>query len=184
VINKERPVSRISSFLMRIRRNHALEHATVHMLMRSSPSLRLVGRSDWDGFTLYGDVETRQVLGAVVEGLAQLNEGHSWLALHPHCGTNLAVTTLLMVSSVALVSLLPTRSRWARGAAALAAMLLARQASPALSAVVQRSITTASDVGGAHIRLVRREAYGKLTTHRILVTHDQQASDDVLHLSR
>ena len=143
-----------------------------------------MGRSDWGGFTLYGEVGTQQVLRAVTEGLARLKEGQSWLAVHPRCGTNLAVTALLMSSSAALTALAPIRPRMAKAMAIIATMISARQLSPAVSHLVQRSVTTAPDVEDAHVRLVRRECHGKLTTHRVLVRHDKQADSYVLHLAR
>jgi hypothetical protein len=162
----------ISNVVTNIRQNHALEHATMHILTRSVPSLRLMGRSDWGGFTLYG------------EGLARLKEGQSWLAVHPRCGTNLATTALLMSSSAALAAAAPIRPRLAKAIAIVATMIGARQLAPGVSRAVQRSITTAPDLENAHVRLVRREGHGTLTTHRVLVTHDGQANGYVLHLSR
>ncbi len=174
----------ISNVVTNIRQNHALEHATMHILTRSVPSLRLMGRSDWGGFTLYGEVDTQQVLCAVTEGLARLKEGQSWLAVHPRCGTNLATTALLMSSSAALAAAAPIRPRLAKAIAIVATMIGARQLAPGVSRAVQRSITTAPDLENAHVRLVRREGHGTLTTHRVLVTHDGQANGYVLHLSR
>jgi hypothetical protein len=156
----------------------------MHILTRSVPSLRLMGRSDWDGFTLYGEVETRQVLCAVTEGLARLKEGQSWLAVHPRCGTNLATTALLMSSSAALAASAPIRSRLAKAIAIVATVIGARHLAPGFSRAVQRAITTASDVENAHVRLVRRQGHGTLTTHRVQVTHDGQVDGYVLHLSR
>ena len=45
----------------RTRRNHGLEHATLTMLARRNPQLRLVGRSTAAGFYLYGNVSTEAV---------------------------------------------------------------------------------------------------------------------------
>ncbi|MGC8787941.1 MAG: DUF6391 domain-containing protein, partial [Anaerolineae bacterium] len=87
-----------------IRRNHALEHATINILTERCPALRLIGRSDWEGFTLYGAVETSEVARAVSEALQRLNAGESQLAIHPGCGTNLATGIALtgLVSYIAL----------------------------------------------------------------------------------
>jgi len=183
-VDKESLVLGITEFVIRIRQNHALEHATMHILTRSVPSLRLVGRSDWTGFTLYGEVGTQQVLCAVTEGLARLKEGQSWLAVHPRCGTNLAVTAFLMSSGAALTALAPIRPRMAKAMAIVATMIGARQLSSTFSQAVQRSVTTIPDVEDAHIRLVRRENHGSLTTHRVLVRHDKQADSYVLHPPR
>ena len=87
-----------------VRRNHALEHATIHVLTERLPGLRLVGRSDWGGFTLYGPVDTAQVSAAVSAAMARLSAGEKDLAIHPQCGTNLATGFVLagLASTAAL----------------------------------------------------------------------------------
>jgi len=45
-----------------VRRNHALEHATVSILMgRLGPGTRMVGRATGSGFYIYGDVPAERV---------------------------------------------------------------------------------------------------------------------------
>ena len=44
-----------------IRRNHGLEHATIHVLSSHHLRLSMVGHATLDGFNLYGDVETSEV---------------------------------------------------------------------------------------------------------------------------
>ena len=56
---------------MHIRRNHALEHATIHLLSARHPHLSLVGRSDTAGFYLFGNVPTELVDEAVHEALSR-----------------------------------------------------------------------------------------------------------------
>jgi hypothetical protein len=184
VVGEEALALGTSGFVRRIRQNHALEHATIHILTRSVPSVHLVGRSDWNGFTLYGEVDTRQVLRAVMEGLARLKEGHSWLALHPRCGTNMAVTALLASSAAASAALVPSRSRLVKAIAIVMAMIGVLQLAPSLSMAAQRSLTTSADMADAHVRRVLRESHGGLTTHRVLITHEEQASSYVLHFAR
>ncbi|MBE9507029.1 MAG: hypothetical protein IMY86_03185, partial [Chloroflexi bacterium] len=48
----------------RVRRNHALEHATMHVLSERYRNLRLVGRSSLWGFYIYGNVPTEDLLAA------------------------------------------------------------------------------------------------------------------------
>ena len=40
-------------FLDNLRQNHALEHATIHIISQSAPQLQLMGRSAPSGFYLY-----------------------------------------------------------------------------------------------------------------------------------
>lgn len=79
----------------RIRRNHALEHATLHVLSTAQPGKSLAGWSDVNGFWLLGDVGIEDVGNAVQVALVRLRAGETQLAVHPHCGTNYAVSGLL-----------------------------------------------------------------------------------------
>ena len=73
----------------RIRRNHALEHATIHVLAKKHRSLRIVGRSTLNGYYLYGNLTTEAVIEAAQEAHSRLRAGEYHLAIHPNCGTNL-----------------------------------------------------------------------------------------------
>lgn len=77
------------------RRNHALEHATVHVLQEQYPELRVSGYSTPQGFALLGNMPERATERAAHEALKRLREGQHQLAIHPQCGTNLAVQVLL-----------------------------------------------------------------------------------------
>ena len=46
----------------RVRRNHALEHATIQILSERNSALALMGRSSLWGFYIYGDMDTEDVL--------------------------------------------------------------------------------------------------------------------------
>ena len=46
----------------KIRRNHALEHATIHVLAENHRPLRVVGRSTLNGFYLYGNLTAEMVI--------------------------------------------------------------------------------------------------------------------------
>ena len=76
---------------VRVRNNHALEHATLHVLQEKGLKSRLGGISDVGGFWIYGDVETEAIFTAAQEALKRLADGESELAVHPNCGTNIAV---------------------------------------------------------------------------------------------
>src|SRR5215831_10052320 len=78
-------------FGRRIRQNHALEHATVTLLTRDRPELAVSARSNARGFTIYADLDPSLVRRACQEALWRLKSGEAELAIHPNCGTNLAV---------------------------------------------------------------------------------------------
>ena len=55
--------------ILETRRNHALEHATIHVLGGRYPHVHLVGRSTASGFYIYGPLATQEVAGAASEAL-------------------------------------------------------------------------------------------------------------------
>ena len=61
--------------ISRVRRNHALEHATMNVLGERRKARRLVGRSSVGGFYIYGDVSAEDVIAAAQEGLQRLKVG-------------------------------------------------------------------------------------------------------------
>ena len=87
--------------IRRIRRNHGLEHATIHILSRKIKNLSMAGRSTANGFYLYGNTTTDEVDAAVREALSRMRNGEHGLAIHPNCGTGL-VTAGVMTSLATL----------------------------------------------------------------------------------
>src|SRR5438046_10399091 len=78
-----------------IRRNHGLEHATIHVLTGHHQRLSMVGHATLEGFNLYGDVETAEVEKAANEALARIRSGEKRLVIHPNCGTNFATAGMV-----------------------------------------------------------------------------------------
>jgi len=158
----------------RIRQNHALEHATMHILARGGGCARLVGRSDWYGFTIYGNVDTERLLEAAQDGLAGLKRHQNWLAIHPRCGTNV-VAGVLAAGLVGQMSAGVLRSPLWRylgaGLGVLAGLLLARP----LGMAAQGLITTSADLSDAYIASVSRDVRAGVTRHRVLVGHQASA---------
>lgn len=81
--------------ILETRRNHALEHASIHLLSHKHPTQRMAGHSNPTGFYLLGNLNTQDIWECVTEAHARLNSGEHDLAIHPGCGTNLATTALL-----------------------------------------------------------------------------------------
>ncbi|MBI4299792.1 MAG: hypothetical protein HY677_01550 [Chloroflexi bacterium] len=78
------------------RQNHALEHATVSILVnRLGMAVRLAGRATPGGFYLYGDIPEETVSAAAEEALGRLSQGESDLAVSTLCGTIIAVAAVL-----------------------------------------------------------------------------------------
>ncbi|MCL4804314.1 MAG: hypothetical protein KJ046_08450 [Anaerolineae bacterium] len=86
-----------NSLISRIRRNHGLEHATIHVLSEGHKRFSAQGNSDHRGFHLniYGDITEDEVNAAVDEAYRRLRAGEHHLAVHPNCGTVLVTTAAL-----------------------------------------------------------------------------------------
>jgi hypothetical protein len=158
------------SFFSRVRRNHGLEHATIHVLIQRNPLLSLVGRSDWRGYSIYGQISMRDVESAAHEALARLQAGESELTIHPRCGTVLATSGVLsgMAAFLALGARRSrSRFRWAYLPEALLAATAAAIIAQPLGLLLQQFVTTSADVG--HLRIVRvyKQRGGPVPIHRV-----------------
>jgi hypothetical protein len=160
------------NLITRIRRNHGLEHATVHLLSRRQPHLAVVGHSDWNGFTLYGPLDTAAVSQAALEALQRLRQGEASLAVHPRCGTLLATTGLLTGLSVFLALSLDNsdshkRFRWAALPTAVLAATLAALVAQPLGLLLQERYMVNGNPGPLQIKTISTRQAGSLTIHRI-----------------
>ncbi|MDY6875125.1 MAG: DUF6391 domain-containing protein [Chloroflexota bacterium] len=156
--------------ISRVRRNHALEHATIHVLSESHRGPRLVGRASLWGFYIYGDVPTEGVLAAAQEGLQRLKAGRWQMAIHPQCGSNLVVGGTLagLGASIALIGRPKgCLNRIARLPMAFAAATLGLILAQPLGAVFQARVTTQADVGSLRIVGVTREERAGVLVHHI-----------------
>lgn len=157
------------NFVNAIRQNHALEHATMHMLSRRNPYLQLMGRSTPGGFYIYGPVATEEVASAASEALARLQQGEAHLAIHPRCGTNLSVTALFAGLAAFGATLGRPRSKLERLPLALTAATVATILSRPVADRVQQYITTTPEVDGLSIADVTRQERGRLVVHHVAV---------------
>ncbi|HEU5349860.1 MAG TPA: DUF6391 domain-containing protein [Ktedonobacterales bacterium] len=144
-------------FGRRTRQNHALEHATVTLLSRVLPNLNASARSNAHGFIIFADLPVGEVREASQDALERLQAGESELAIHPNCGTNLAVGLSLAIagSLFALTALRPRTRIATMMAGSLAGATVARP----VGTLMQRYITTLPDVHDIRIRSVRRRRF-------------------------
>ena len=151
--------------LANIRRNHAVEHATIHLLSARLPGVKLAGRSTSRGFYVYGNVPTLMLEEAVREALIRLRRGEHDLALHPHCGTNLVTASALAGVATAL-SMAGKRRQWGdKLLAALAAALAALDVAQPLGYWLQEHVTTEAAIPEADIVHIRRFEVGRVPVH-------------------
>jgi hypothetical protein len=155
-----------------VRQNHALEHATIHVLSRRNPYTRIVGRSTTSGFLIYGPLETQEVARAASEALARLQQGEAYLAVHPRCGTNLVVTSVMAGTAAFGASLGRPRSKLDRLPLALMAATVAAIVAQPLGHRIQEVVTTTPEVDGLYIASVTRQERGSLVAHKVVVGRD------------
>lgn len=151
--------------LARVRRHHAIEHATVTLLTERNPELRVIGRSDTTGFYIYGEVTRTELEEAARRGLARLQSGEHALAVHPRCGTNIVVTSLL--SALAAVVALGRKPRLDKLPNVILATTVAAFLAQPLGARVQERITTSPAVHGARIARIRESQLGQVKVQHV-----------------
>lgn len=153
-----------------IRRNHALEHATLHMLSNNLPHTMLMGHSDAGGFWIIGDVPPETLHAAVQEALARLRAGESQLAIHPNCGTNYVTAGTLtgLAGAFAMIGSGKRLSdKLARLPFAAALATIALFVSQPLGLLIQSRLTTYAELGSIEITSITHNHQGPITIHRI-----------------
>ena len=146
-----------SPLILSTRRNHGLEHATIHILTAMKPGRPLAGRSTPFGFYLYGDVSDEDVQTAVYDARHRFEEGERQLAIHPGCGTNyLTSGAAVTLSALTVLSLGDRKARWSRWPDVLIAATLALIIAQPLGPKLQQHVTTSGDMGDLEIVSVRR----------------------------
>lgn len=154
----------IRGFIDSVRRNHALEHATIAVLLSKHGPTRVVGRASRDGFYIYGKVTAERLREFADEALMRLQRGEAHLAVSPLCGTNIAVAGVLAgVGSYAALS----RKQFGGLPGAIVASIVAVIASQPLGRLVQKNYTTLADLGGVRIVGVEPLGRGLSNVHKV-----------------
>ena len=169
-------MSKLSSVLewgpiSRVRRNHALEHATLKMLNRKHPGARLAGYSDFQGFWVIGAVSTDDLQFAVEEALLRLRNGEASLAIHSNCGTNFAVSGAL-AGTAAWVAMLGTgksmRDKVDRLPLVVMLVTAAMVVSQPLGPKFQEKVTTQANPGKLRVVEIIRYPNKEMVMHRVV----------------
>jgi hypothetical protein len=140
-----------------VRRNHALEHATITLMLARQGPMRVVGRAGTDGFYVYANVAKERLEEYAHEALARLQRGESGLAVTPLCGTNIAVAGVL-AGAAGFLAIGDRKGLDGMGRAITAAMLAMLAAQP-VGRLIQKHYTTSPDLEG--VRIVSVEAVGE-----------------------
>lgn len=154
-----------SNILDSVRRNHALEHATVTTLLEAGSPTPLGGYSTPGGFLIFGRASLEEVHAAAQQALAALKAGREELAISPHCGTNIATAALL--SGLLAKAILARGRRIVRMPVAIAAMVGVGFLSRPIGNALQRHFTTLAELDGVEITGVRRLWAGGLSVYRV-----------------
>jgi hypothetical protein len=159
-----------SPVISRIRRNHGLEHATLHILAQRFPGVPLAGHSTASGFRLIGELPTEAIQSAAQEALQRMKAGEAKLAVHPNCGTNFVTAgTLSGLAGAAAMLGVGKRSRDKFERLPFAAMLatLALIAAYPLGLKVQEKVTTSGKPGTLELVEIIKTQHGRLTVHQV-----------------
>jgi hypothetical protein len=154
--------------ILETRRNHAVEHATLHILADKYKNQNMAGHSNPSGFFLFGNFNTQDIKSAVSEAITRLRAGESGLAVHPGCGTNL-VTTAFLPGLFAWAPFRGVRSTFWRlllVPLALSFAVLGFFLSRPLGTWLQAHVTTEADLGNLRvvdIALVRKGVHRVVT---------------------
>jgi hypothetical protein len=146
-----------------LRRNHALEHATIVVMMEREPGRRLNGFSTDDGFFVQGVRSISEVESAAREAMRRLQSGEKRLAIHRNCGTTIVAANLLaaifFLVTLGLVLYLGVGNLYLM---ILGSVILAFALRIPLSLLLQRFVTTDSDLKNAEVGWVEPAQPGDL----------------------
>lgn len=155
--------------LLRVRRNHGLEHATIHVLTQKNPKRSVAGHSDARGFWLFGNLTLEEARVAVEEALGRLRAGERDLAVHPNCGTNTVVsgTAAGLFGAMAMSGARRSSALLERLPLAILLSTLALVVTRPLGLRIQQKVTTSADPGNLEILEIRQSRRGNLIIHRV-----------------
>lgn len=165
-------IVRIKAAISHVRRNHALEHATIHVLSSQYRNKSIVGRSDSRGFFLYTEIPLEAVEDGLYQAERRLRSGEKHLAVHPNCGTNLLAGGI-MSAGAAFLSLQGSKEEKFQDRiqrlpmailGAMAGILLAQP----IGSRIQQHLTTQSDLGPLNVSSIRAMRTGRSKLYRIL----------------
>jgi hypothetical protein len=146
-----------------LRRNHALEHATIVVMMEREPGRKLNGFSTDDGFFVQGVRSISEVESAAKEAMRRLQNEEKRLAIHRNCGTTIVAANLL----AAVFFLVTLGSFLYLGVGnfylmILGSVVLAFALRIPLSLILQRFVTTDADLTNAEVGWVEPAQPGDL----------------------
>ena len=149
-----------------LRRNHALEHATIVVMMEREPGRKLNGFSTDDGFFVQGVRSVSEVESAAREAIRRLQNGEKRLAIHRNCGTTIVAANLLaavfFLVTIGFFLYLGVDNLSLMILGILGSVVLAFALRIPLSLILQRFVTTDADLTNAEVGWVEPAQPGDL----------------------
>ena len=156
----------IGRAVRQIRRNHALEHGTVTVLLERGVRPPIGGYSTRRGFFIFTGAPVEAVQEAAMEALGRFVQGERKLAISPHCGTNMVTNAVL--AGLFTAAVLGKRGwRLSKIPAVAVGVLGANLLSRPIGNELQRRYTTLSDLADMEILSVRSLMGGRIPVHRV-----------------
>ena len=138
-----------------VRRNHAIEHATVTLLLERGSRAPMGGYSISTGFVIWSRAPLDEVANASYDALDLLKAGNSDLAISPFCGTN--IVTYALVGALAAKIFAGRRNTfWSVLRGSVAALVAASFLGRPLGRLFQRHCTTLPYVESVQILEIRQ----------------------------
>lgn len=159
--------------VLKVRRNHALEHATLQVLTEKNHTLRLSGISDTRGFLVFGEIDPETLFTATEEARTRLNKGEHNLAIHPNCGTNFAAAGIIG-GFFAWLAMLGVKKSWGdridRLSNVITLVTLGLIVAQPLGPKLQKTVTTEANLGNLKVIEVKRMNDQGTPVHRVLTS--------------
>jgi Domain of unknown function (DUF6391) len=147
-----------------LRRNHALEHATIVVMMEREPGRKLNGFSTDEGFYVQGVRSIAEVESAAREAIRRLHSGERRLAIHRNCGTTIVAANML--AAIFFLVAIGLGFLYLGGSylylLILGSILLAFALRVPLSLLLQRFVTTDADLTNVEVGWVEPAKLGDL----------------------
>ena len=174
-----------------LRRNHALEHATIAVMMEKEPGRKFNGFSTDDGFFVQGVRSIGEVDSAAREALRRVRSGEKKLAVHRNCGTTIVAANLLAAVFFLCALGLGLYLAWDVYLLILGGIVLSLLLRVPLSLFLQRFVTTNADLSNAEVGWVEhvrpRDTHGGIlglllaaSSVRVRVFHTDPGAVEIL----
>ncbi|MFW5976678.1 MAG: DUF6391 domain-containing protein [Bacillota bacterium] len=137
-----------------LRKNHALEHATVNLLEKDFGYQNLAGYARENGFFIIGVDNPVKVKTAAEKGLYLMKKGNSHLAIHKNCGTSMIMANFV---SALIFLILLFYTGYFSIMSMVVAIILAHLIGPILGRKVQQYFTTTPEIKEMNISSTRLE---------------------------